>query len=296
MAVLSAIFLSILSAYYSIYGLGEIFSYNKESIYIMAGGLEFAKVVTALWLHSNWSRCNNIIKTYLSISVIVLMLITSMGIFGYLSRSHIEHSMKIQTSTSGSSFNLSNEIDYLNNQKQTLIDKRNSNIVNIERLQSTIDKGSEVNLKKGNLKGFDRSFGRERNEIAIYKKDNDRIDIELIKTNDDILNKTKRLNELVLERKKLEAELGPIRYIANFLYPSASEEYLEKSVTWLILILIFVFDPLAIILLIASTSSFMKKRLGRPPKKFSRIRKFKLSKLSLPKALNLSKFKFKTNK
>jgi len=367
---LSALTISAVAIYYSVAGLAAIFAAAVIPIIIMGVALELGKLVTAVWLHRYWDRATWWLKTYLSMAVFVLMFITSMGIFGFLSKAHIE-----QTSLSQEQVAL---IDTLN-------DKETRSQAKIDRWRGELDrllKGEDVrvdSLIDGEQAGLDKIYARikeakdalradakykvdqqqlritqaqERRdaeiaaaekkfegslggtkayEDAVKKaKDNElsvasRAQAEILKINTqldtdlkaidakyatEIAAINKRINDLrnqansktqdiegriaelektiegeqkiiddVREEKfgyekqyrKLEAEVGPIKYIAEFIYgEQADTNLLEAAVRWVIIIIIFVFDPLAVLLLIASQYTFNWNRENRggslPPK------------------------------
>lgn len=276
MAILAAIILSILSAYFSIDGLSEIFSSNKEYIIAMGIGLEFAKVITAIWLHDNWNTCANFIKLYLSVALILLMGITSLGIFGYLSRSHINSQLKIESTYSTDISNIKNQLSLYNSKIKQIND-------DINRYNILIDNVSSRLISQGKPKDALIASKKERDEISKLQ--------EIKKEYEDkILPLEQKLQFINTNQKKLEAEVGPIKYVAQLFTDNTSTETLERSVTWMIMLIMVVFDPLAIILLIAGTFTFTRKKIGRP--KISKFQRFKRFTYNKSKVLNLSKFNF----
>jgi len=370
LTLLSALTISAVAIYYSVAGLAAIFAAAVIPIIIMGVALEVGKLVTAVWLHRYWSQATWWLKTYLSVAVFVLMFITSMGIFGFLSKAHIE-----QTSLSQEQVALIETLEDKETRSQAKIDRWRGELdrllkgedVRVDSLitseQDNLDKiyariKSEKDAFRADAKfeieqqqlrieqaqerrdaeiaAAEKKFegtlgGTKAYEDAVKKaKDNElsvasRAQAEILKINtqldtdlkavDDkyakeIADINKRINDLrnqannktqdiegritelegfieteqktideVNEEKfgyekqyrKLEAEVGPIKYIAEFIYgEQADTNLLEAAVRWVIIIIIFVFDPLAVLLLIASQYTFDWNRENRggklPPK------------------------------
>ena len=230
------------AADFSIVGLMTIFSGAAISIAFMAGVLEFGKIVSAAWLHYEWDRVNNLVRSYFTVAIVILMLITSMGIFGYLSKAHIDAAI------TGDSYSL----------EASIIDKR----LDGKQLQ--------LNNLSGRLESLDyvlqTSQAKDRNYVNKVQT-TERTDIN--KQIDILVDEIVILNEekMPILRQQLdqEAELGPIKYIADMIYGNEATEYYDDAARWIILIIIFVFDPLAIMLLIVSTAAF-KRELETPEK------------------------------
>lgn len=237
LTLFTSLTLATTAAYFSIVGLMTIFSGAAISIAIMATVLEFGKLVSAAWLHYEWDRINNLVRGYFTTAVLVLMLITSMGIFGFLSKAHIDSALV------GDSYSL----------EASIIDTR------IEAEQSKLKaaqdriKGLDYVLETSRPQDRNYVNGRqteERNNLAITI---DNAVVNIVKYNE---------QKLPIQRMQLdqEAELGPIKYIADMIYGSEATEFYDNAVRWVILIIIFVFDPLAIMLLIVSTAAFKRER------------------------------------
>jgi hypothetical protein len=243
--LLVAIAISGVAAWYSIAGLMAIFSSAALSIAIMGGVLEVGKLVTASWLYQNWKTVPVLLKSYLTIAVITLMLITSMGIFGYLSKAHIDQTL------SGSDNSL--QITELNAQ----IDTENRRIEDDKTVISQLDAAVQTLIK------YDRIRGRDG---AIAVRESQSVERgTLTGIISEAGSKIKQIREqrqvLEKEQLKFEAEVGPIRYVAEFVYgQKADQELLEKAVRWVIIAIIFVFDPLAILLLIAANMSLLRPK------------------------------------
>ena len=376
LVLITALTISGIAIYYSVAGLVAIFAAAALPIMIMGGALEIGKLVTAVWLHRYWKQAVWWLKTYLTIAVVVLMLITSMGIFGFLSKAHIEQTSaseesiakietiesetarlnsiieraetkikQLESSGTGADTNIQNQID----KEQERIDKAFERIqpaieeqnaiiasvtklfqdeldkidADIETLQGYIDAGEVKKAQQMIGASADGVFGKKtadkigewqkakqaersewltkiqdaansptvkaaRDEIQRLRKSaedqvaNSQALIERLRTqlansdnadeiqksideqndrirtaSNEIENLTDEKITLQAEYRKLEAEVGPIKYIAEFVYgEQADKNLLEEAVRWVIITIIFVFDPLAVLLLIASQYTF----------------------------------------
>ena len=363
---LSALTISAVAIYYSVAGLAAIFAAAVIPIIIMGVSLEVGKLVTAVWLHRHWSRATWWLKTYLSVAVFVLMFITSMGIFGFLSKAHIEQTSmsqeqvalietiddkitrsegKIERWTTEMNRLLGGEdirVDNLIDREQVELDKINV-LIKAEKddIRKDFDKQIELQNKRieqarerkeADIQAakdrFEGSFGggakfdkaveeAKANELSVassaqreirninsqlndalakvdakyagdIKAIQDRIQDLRSQANAKTEDLDARIEELekfidkeqviidgVREEKfnyektyrQLEAEVGPIKYIAEFIYgENANEDLLEQAVRWVIIIIIFVFDPLAVLLLIASQYTFQYVREDKGPR------------------------------
>ena len=339
-----ALSISAVAAYYSIVGLTAIFAAAFLPIVIMGTVLEIGKIVTTVWLHNYWEKIPFFTKSYLCVAVVVLMFITSMGIFGFLSKSHIE-----QTALSDEQIALIETVNQNINRSQSKIDRWTTEIKNYNSGTSTrvdnLVQDEQIALddlynrrqkEKEDARSqaeqatqlqnnrLDQAFGRKnqdiesangdvakieqarKNELSVassaqreitkiqsrladqlekidqsyaeqIQKISDRIG--KLRTNatlktDDIDAKISELETKISEEqkiqgqyreqkiefesevRKLEAEVGPIKYIAEFIYDNANKNILEEAVRWVIIVIVFVFDPLAIMLVLAATMTF----------------------------------------
>ena len=383
LTMLTALAISAVAIYYSVAGLVAIFAAAALPIMIMGGVLEVGKLVTAVWLHRYWKQATWWIKIYLTTAVVILMFITSMGIFGFLSKAHIEQTSasqesvakveqldveiarqqsiiaraedqikKLETSGTGNDANIQSQIDAEQsridkayeriqpaiNEQQKIIDSQGQlykdELARIDEqlstLQSYIDAGDRDNIRKAQAMigaRQDGSWGSKTaaaaeewrkgrqqaradllakietatnnpqaraavNEIKrlrqtvetqiaesnklinrlrqqIGKTDKaadidaevDAQNLRIKNANTEIDNLTEEKYSLQAEYRKLEAEVGPIKYIAEFIYgEEADNNMLEEAVRWVIIVIIFVFDPLAVLLLIASQYTFEFRR------------------------------------
>lgn len=237
LTLFTSLSLAATAAYFSIIGLMTIFSGAALSIAVMASILEFGKIVSAAWLHYEWDRINNLVRTYFTTAVVVLMLITSMGIFGFLSKAHIDASV-----TSDSYSLEASIVDKRLDGKQLQLDNLTGRLENLDYVLQT-SKPEDRNY-------VNRVQTNERNEI------NAQIDILV----DEIVALNEQKMPILRQQLDQEAELGPVKYIADMIYGDEAEEYYDNAVRWIILTIIFVFDPLAIMLLIVSTAAFKRER------------------------------------
>jgi hypothetical protein len=218
---IAAFLLSGIAAYYAVYGLAIIFAGAFWPVVAMGSTLEFAKLVTASWLYRNWHKAPLLLKSYLTASVVVLMLLTSMGIFGFLSKSHIDTTLQ-----SGSN---SVELKILTNQE---------NIVK-ERLDYLLKRAKDPASASNRL---DRQIQDTQKELSEINK--------------------KKL-PLLKEETKLVAEIGPIKYVADMFY-GTEDGALDKAVRLVIFTIMLVFDPLAVLLLIAGNISLNNRENKKP--------------------------------
>ncbi len=243
---LSAISISVIAAGYSIIGLATLFAGAAMPIIAMGTALEIGKLVAASWLYHNW-RSDLVpvsLKTYLFSAIIVLIFITSMGIFGFLSKAHLDQVKPV----SG------------NNIKIELLNKQiNSQQMIIDRSQKTLDlldKGLEVYIDK-------EYVTRGLKERKKQKPERDALQLAINNASDEIAKLVNEKSLLELEQNKIEAEVGPIKYIAELIYGDQAKEMFDEAVRIVILILIFVFDPLAVLLLIAANISLRQYRMKK---------------------------------
>ena len=242
---LSAISISIIAAGYSIVGLATLFAGAVVPIILMGSALEVGKLVAASWLYHNWnSDVPRLLKLYLFIAIIVLVFITSLGIFGFLSKAHLD---QVKPTSS-------------NNIKIELLDNQiKSQEIIIERSQNTLtllDKALEVYIDK-------EYVTRGLKERKKQKPERDALTLAINEASDKIAELSDKKGSLKLEQDKIEAEVGPIKYVAELIYGENAKDMFDHAVRVVILILIFVFDPLAVLLLIAANISLRQWRRKR---------------------------------
>ena len=234
--LLTALGISAVAAYYSIVGLMAIFSASAMSIAIMGVVLEIGKLITASWLYQNWKRVPFLLKSYLTLAVVVLMFITSMGIFGYLSKAHIDQGKGVAE--------IYLKVERVDNRIET---ERNT-IGRYEKQLTNLDTALNRYLDLGAVsKGL-----AKREEQEPERKELVRLINESQKRIDDFL--TER-SEYQLQINSFEVEIGPIKYISALIYGDEALDYIDTAVRAVILTLVFVFDPLAVLLLISANMS-----------------------------------------
>jgi len=238
LAFLSALAISGVAALYSILGLAAIFAGAKIPIIIMGAVLEVGKLVTASWLYQNWKNplLPKSIKYYLTTSVVVLVFVTSMGIFGFLSKAHLD---QVKPTTT-------NETRIVLIDKQILQEERV--IVRAEKTLERLDKALDVYIAK-------EYVSRGLKERKKQKAERDELTLAINNAMDKIDELMLKKQEFELETKMLEAEVGPLKYIAELIYGDNAKDYFDEAVRAVIIVLIFVFDPLAVLLLIAANIS-----------------------------------------
>lgn len=245
-----AIAISAVAAWYSIAGLTAIFASAVIPIIIMGSVLEIGKLVTASWLYQNWKTTPTLLKAYLTSAVIVLMFITSMGIFGFLSKAHIEQTI----STSNN--------DVLITQLESKIEREQKKIDDATTVIEQLDRSVQTLMEYDRIRGPDGAIAvreSQKNERAELNR--------IINDSSELLSSIQSEKaKLYKEQIVLEAEVGPIKYIAEIIYGESDKELIEKSVRWTIFVIIFVFDPLAVLLLIAANQSLKEEREAKARK------------------------------
>ena len=233
------------AAWYSIVGLTAIFAGAVIPIIIMGVVLEIGKLVTAAWLHQNWENAVWWMKGYLTSAVFLLMIITSLGIFGFLSKAHLENSI----STGGT-----NELQIENLERQIKVQKRS--ITDSETVLSQLDGIVQTLLEYDRVRGKDGAVAMRESQLGERDAQNDIIDNAYNSI------ETLQLELAPLEKDKLaiEVEVGPLRYIAELIYGDEASSHFDEAVRWVIILLIITFDPLAIVLLLAASQGFRDKK------------------------------------
>jgi hypothetical protein len=245
LVLLTSLSIAGVAAWYSIIGLTAIFAGAVIPIVIMGSVLEIGKLVTASWLHLNWKRISFLMKGYLTFAVIVLMLITSMGIFGFLSKAHLEHSI----STGGT-----NELQIQNFRRQIEIQQRT--IKDAETVLSQLDSTVQTLIDYDRIRGKDGAIETRKAQEEERNSQNQIINNAYANINE----LEEKLSPLQKEKLALEVEVGPLKYIAELIYGDEAKDHFDEAVRWVIIIIVFVFDPLAVMLLLASTQEFSRKK------------------------------------
>lgn len=241
LALISGLCISAVAVYYSVVGLTAIFAAATIPIVIMGVTLEVSKLVATVWLKQNWKIAPTSIKAYLIIAVGILMLITSIGIFGFLSKSHLD-----QYAPSG---DIMAKILVYDEKIKVLQENINSARRTLQQMDSQVDQllgRTDTNI------GAERSVQVRRQQT----RERESLQKEITSSQQEIANLVSQRSPLASQLRRVEAEVGPIKYIATFIYGETDPTILEKAVAWMIIILIVVFDPLAVVLLLASQFSF----------------------------------------
>jgi hypothetical protein len=219
---ITAIALSAIAAFYSVIGLAQIFPGSFWPVVIMGVVLEIAKLVTVSWLYNNWKVTVRAMRYYFVIAIVFLMLITSMGIFGFLSKAHLETNITVGATS-----------------------------VQIKTIESQ------------------EKIARERLDYLLQRAGDPatasrRIDNQIQETQAELKRLSEQKLPLLREENALLAEVGPIKYIAEALYDKEDPDFIDKAVRVVILVIIVVFDPLAVLLLIAANQTYKKIKTEQP--------------------------------
>lgn len=252
----SALVISGIAEFYSIAGLVSIFSSQAVASIVMGAALGIGKLVAASWVYRNWNTAPKILIYYFTAAVVTLSFITSMGIFGYLSKAHLDQSVVIGDSAS----------------KVMIYDEKiktaKENIEQSRKALKQMDEGvDQVMVRSTSEEGAIKASALRRSQQTERKRL--MADIEAEQKRVSVLSEESA--PLRAEVRKIEAEVGPIKYVAELVYGSSGEEVIGKAVRLMIILIIFVFDPLAILLLIAANME-MKKTVVEEPLKNEEVK------------------------
>lgn len=248
--LLCAVSLSAIAAYYSVVGLMAIFATAPIPIAIMGGALEFSKLIAASWAYKNWSLAPRFLKYYFVIAVIILMFITSLGIFGYLSKAHSD-----QTLVSG---DVSAQILLIDEKIKIEKDSVDINRRTLKQMDDAVD---QIMVRSTTENGASKAASLRKTQQA----ERNRILKEIESHNKIISLLNQDRSPIATQIRKVEAEVGPIKYIASLLYDSVDSDILDKSVRFVIILLVLVFDPMAVLLVIAG--NFSLRQLAKEKEK-----------------------------
>lgn len=242
LALLSGLSISAVAIYYSVAGLMAIFAAAVIPIMIMGVVLEIGKLSATVWLKQNWQRAPRFLKTYLLLAILALMLLTSMGIFGYLSKAHLDQAVPTG--------DVAAKVALLDEKIKTERDNIEASRKALAQMDSQVD---QLLGRSDTERGAERAVQIRRQQQAERGR--------LQKDIADAQARIAKLNEerapIASELRKVEAEVGPIKYIAALIYgDNPDADLLERAVRWVIIVIVLVFDPLAVILLLASQYSF----------------------------------------
>lgn len=257
LTLLTGLCLSGVAIYYSVAGLAAIFAAAVIPIIIMGIVLEISKIVATLWLKQNWKTAPKTIRAYLIIAVGMLMLITSMGIFGFLSKAHSDQSL-VSGGVQDQIAVYDQKITFLREQVQNEKDNIASARSSLAQLDAQVTARLDRGTSESSAERAVQIRRQQKTERAALQKDIQTSQSQIQALNTQLAAVNAERSPIANEMRKVEAEVGPIKYIANFFYGTTDPTILEKAVSWMIIALILVFDPMAIILLLASQYSFQK--------------------------------------
>jgi hypothetical protein len=245
-----ALCLSAVAAFYSIVGLTAVFAAAVLPIVLMGSILEVAKLTVTVWLHEYWNRARWLMKAYLCVAVVVLMIITSMGIFGFLSKAHSDQGM-----VSG---DVQAKIAIYDEKIKTERENIDANRKALKQMDEAVD---QVMGRSADEKGADKAVAIRRAQ----QKERARLLADIAEAQKKITVLNEERAPIAAEVRKVEAEVGPIKYIAALIYGDNPDgNLLERAVRWVIILLVTVFDPLAVMMLLAATES--RKWIREKPK------------------------------
>jgi hypothetical protein len=243
----TAIMLSAVAAWYSIAGLAAIFAAAIIPIIVMGGVLEFAKLVVASWLYRSWKYVPVLMRTYFSIALIILMSLTSMGIFGFLSKAHLDQAVPTG--------DVASKIEILDQRIKTEKDNIEAARNQLKQMDSQVD---QTMSRSSDEKGAERSLQIRRSQ----QKERTVLLNEIGSAQSKIAKLNEERAPIASELRKVEAEVGPIKYIAALIYgDNPDNTILEKAVRIVIIMIVIVFDPLAVLLLMAASMPIRKKEV-----------------------------------
>jgi hypothetical protein len=245
---ITAIALSGIAAFYSVIGLAQIFPGSFWPIIVMGTVLEIAKLVTVSWLYNNWNVTVRLMRYYFLTAIILLMIITSMGIFGYLSKAHLESNVIL-----------------------------GANTVQLRTIET------QEKIARERLDYLLKRAGEDPEKITR------KTDQSIQQTQEELRRLSEQKLPLMAEENRLSAEIGPIKYIAEAIYGKEDPDFIDKAVRTVIFVIIVVFDPLAVLLLIASNQTYRNLQTETKEEVISK-KVNKKKKLDLPPSPSLESF------
>ena len=265
MALLSGLSISAVAVWYSVAGLVSIFAAAALPITIMGVVLESGKLVATVWLKQNWSIAPKLIRSYLVIAVFFLMAITSMGIFGYLSKAHIDQGVPTG--------DVAARITAIDEKIKVQEDAMNMSRTVLRQLDDAVNqalgRGAAVNLPANatpaQIQAAQQVAERNTNQAATLRRNqqqerNNQL-AAINRSQEEIQKLRNERIPLASQLRQVEAEVGPIKYIAALIYgDNPDTNTLERAVRYVIILIVIIFDPLAVVLLLASQHSFQQFR------------------------------------
>ena len=245
---LCALGLSGVAAFYSIAGLIAIFAAAPIPIAIMGSTLEASKLVIASWLYRNWGAAPGLMRTYLTASLVVLMALTSMGIFGYLSKAHTDQAVP----TGEIAAKIKTLDDQIATEKEAIEAARKG----LTQLDAQVNETIARTATASDDRGVARSIAIRKSQA----KERQTLQQEIARGQQAIAQLNQQRAPIAAEYRKVEAEVGPIKYIAAVIYgDNPDQTVLERAVRWMIMMIVVVFDPLAVVMLIAANWSAVNR-------------------------------------
>jgi hypothetical protein len=242
LTLLCGLTISGVAIWYSVAGLVAIFAAAVIPIIVMGTVLEVGKLVATIWLKWNWHRAPFLIKTYLLTAIAVLMLLTSMGIFGFLSKAHLDQAVPTGDVVA--------KVSLIDEKIKTERDNIETARKALAQMDSQVD---QVLGRTDDARGAERAVQIRRNQA----RERTALQTEIAKAQTAIAKLNEEKAPIAAELRQVEAKVGPIKYIASLIYGDNPEEnLLERAVRWVIIVIVLVFDPLAIVMLLASQHSF----------------------------------------
>tara|TARA_A100001035_G_scaffold280199_1_gene284594 strand:- start:4935 stop:5909 length:975 start_codon:yes stop_codon:yes gene_type:complete len=243
--VFSALSVSAVAGWFSIVGLMAIFPAAAIPILTMGAVLEVAKLVTASWLYRNWNSAGVLLKSYFTAAVVTLSIITSIGIFGFLSKAHIEQTVNAGGNNELQIETLERRIAY----QQTIIK-------DAETVLAQLDTTVETLIEYDRIRGETGAIATRQSQ----KEERDSLNQQITAAYSAIEETQTALLPLQKEQLSLEAEVGPLKYIAELIYGDEAQDHFDAAVRWIIILIVLVFDPLAILLVISANMTWMRER------------------------------------
>jgi hypothetical protein len=240
------------AGYFSVWGLSQLFAGASTAVIIMATGLEIGKIITTTALHRYWKKIASGLKIYLTISVAVLMIITSAGIYGFLSNAYQKTANKLEIQNGQVSVLESKKTMFKDNieSNQKIIDQKNKRIDQLTQLRSNQETRLDGATSNRNRSNARTDIQEANTEIQKLTKDIDEVNLSNVSLNDSISKYNTQILELTAN-SEISGEVGPLKYISEL-----TGVEMAKVVNFLILLLIFVFDPLAVALVLMTNRIF----------------------------------------
>ena len=242
----TALIISISAAYYSILGLTAIFASAFWPIVILGSSLEVGKIVSTLWLHKYWLRAEIQYKIYLCTAVAILMVLTSMGVFGFLSKAHLDQAVP--------SGDIQAQVQIYDDKIRTQRDNIEAARKALRQMDEAVD---QTMSRSSSEQGADKAASLRRSQA----RERGNLQTDISRAQAEIVKLQEARAPVASQARQVEAEVGPIKYIAALIYGDNSDaNLLEKAVRWVIILIVIVFDPLALTLLLAATKTFEWER------------------------------------